>query len=100
MEAAASGRALITTDVPGCRDVVKDGLNGFVVPPRSLEALAGAIEKPVSDSEMRTQMGRKSRELAIRDFGQDAVVRHVLALYDELLNSSEARAVAAPVLNA
>jgi glycosyltransferase involved in cell wall biosynthesis len=99
MEAAACGRALVTTNVPGCRDVVQDGLNGIVVPRRSPEGLAGAIEQLLADSRMRMQMGKQSRELAVRDFSQEAVVRHVLALYDELLHSGEAQAAVASVLN-
>ncbi|HMF89066.1 MAG TPA: glycosyltransferase family 4 protein [Candidatus Angelobacter sp.] len=85
MEAAASGLALITTDVPGCRDIVQDGINGIVVPPRDRAALAGAIEELLKDPVLRLSMGRRSREIATREFSQTAVVRQILELYKELL---------------
>ena len=83
MEAAASGRALVTTDVPGCRDVVQHEVNGIVVPPRAPEALAAAIQKLLVDPVLRRRMARQSRELATREFAEEAVVRQTLVLYDE-----------------
>jgi glycosyltransferase involved in cell wall biosynthesis len=69
--------------------VVQHGHNGIVVPARSSESLAAAIEKLLGDSQLRMQLARRSRELAVLHFAQDAVVDHVLALYDELLNREE-----------
>jgi glycosyltransferase involved in cell wall biosynthesis len=100
MEAAASGRALVTTDVPGCRDVVQNGVNGFVVQPRNPGALAAAIEKLLSDPGMRIQMASQSRELALREFAEEAVVRQSLALYDDLIGSAGLRVASAPVPDA
>src|SRR5579864_7943622 len=56
MEAAASGRAIVTTDVPGCREIVRPGINGMLVPPRNPVALAAAIEELLRDPERRLQM--------------------------------------------
>src|SRR5260370_15270243 len=50
MEAAACGRAIVTTDVPGCREIVRQGVNGFIVPPGDALALTGAIEHLLNDS--------------------------------------------------
>jgi glycosyltransferase involved in cell wall biosynthesis len=67
-EAMAMGRAVITTDVPGCRETVVDGLNGYLVPPRSAEALAGAMEKLIQDAGLLARMGLESRKMAEEKF--------------------------------
>jgi glycosyltransferase involved in cell wall biosynthesis len=87
MEAAACGRAIVTTDVPGCREIVRQGVNGFVVPPGNALALAGAIENLLNDSAGRRQMAVRCREIAVDEFSEAAVVRHTLTLYSELLSS-------------
>jgi glycosyltransferase involved in cell wall biosynthesis len=88
MEAAACGRPLVATDVPGCRDIVRHGVNGMVVPPRHPQALSSAIEELLKNSSARQQMALRSRELAANEFAQHAVVQQTLALYSELLNSA------------
>jgi glycosyltransferase involved in cell wall biosynthesis len=85
MEAAASGRAIVTTDVPGCRDIVRQGVNGILVPPRNAQTLSQAIEKLLKDPVMRLRMGSRSREIAAREFSQDEVAQQTLALCRELL---------------
>lgn len=96
MEAAACGRAIVTTDVPGCREIVRQGVNGFVVPPGNALALAEAIEHLLKDSTTRRQMAVRCREIAVDELSEAAVVRQTLALYSELLSprspSIEARA--------
>jgi glycosyltransferase involved in cell wall biosynthesis len=84
IEAAAAGRAIVATDVPGCREAVRDGYNGFLVPPRSTDELATALERLIVDPVLRDEMGRHGRLLAESRFGQDAIVRQTLAVYDEL----------------
>jgi glycosyltransferase involved in cell wall biosynthesis len=84
IEAAAAGRAIVTTDVPGCREAVRDGYNGFLVPPRSTNELAAALERLIVDPVLRDEMGRHGRVLAEARFGQDTIVRQTLAVYDEL----------------
>lgn len=64
LEAAASGRPLITTDMPGCREVVEDGVNGLLVQPRDIEGLTVAIKRLLSDSALRARMGQASRQRA------------------------------------
>ncbi|MDJ0978693.1 MAG: glycosyltransferase family 4 protein [Erythrobacter sp.] len=64
LEALAVGRAIITTDTPGCRDAVTDGHNGFLVPPRDAKSLANAMGKLVADAELTKQMSLRSRHLA------------------------------------
>lgn len=84
IEAAACGRAVVTTDVPGCRDAIEPGRTGLLVPARDANALAGAIGRLVTDHELREVMGRQGRELAEREFDVRKVVASHLALYAEL----------------
>ena len=82
LESAAMGKPIITTDVPGCNDLVIDGLNGFLVPPKDPLALADAIEKLVLNPELREQFGRASRERAVKEFSSERVIADTLALYE------------------
>lgn len=81
LEAAATGRAIITTDHPGCREAVSHGGNGLLVPVRDTKATADAIETLLNDHEKRKAMGRNSRELAENQFATDHIVRQTLAVY-------------------
>jgi len=85
LEAAASGRAIITTNIPGCRDVVRDGYNGLLVPPRDAQALADAIEYLVNNPEQRRVMGHHGRQLAEVEFAVEKVVSQTSEVYDRLL---------------
>ncbi len=84
LEAAACGRAIVATDVPGCREIVRDGENGLLVPPKQAAALADAIASLAADARRRRDMGRRSREL-VSAFSQEVVVAETLALYRELI---------------
>ena len=86
MEAGASGRAVVTTDVPGCRDIVRQGINGTVVQPRNVMALFEAIEKLLKDPVLRYKMGQHGRKIAVSEFSEEAVVEQTLAFYRELLS--------------
>lgn len=78
MEALAMGKPIITTDIPGCRETVDEGRNGYLVPPRDSGALEGALRRFFALSEEeRTAMGRHGREKAEREFD----VRNVIAVY-------------------
>lgn len=88
LEAAASGRALITTDMPGCREVVEHGINGLLVEPRDVEGLTQAIKQLLNDPELRIRMGRESRERAEASFGIETVTTQTLAVYEALLSPS------------
>lgn len=68
LEAMAMGRAVITTDAPGCRETVRDGWNGLLVPPRNAAALSAAMEKLLGDQALVAEMGRRSRELAVERY--------------------------------
>jgi lipopolysaccharide/colanic/teichoic acid biosynthesis glycosyltransferase len=82
MEAAAAGLPLVLTDVRGCREVVDDGVNGLLVPPRDAGALAAAITRVVGNAEGRQRMGARSRAKAEAEFDERRVVDIVFATYD------------------
>lgn len=81
VEALASGVPVVTTDVPGCRDVVIDGDSGFLVPLRSPLQLAERIAKLLGNSELCTMMGRSGRRRALERFEVNLVVEQTYALY-------------------
>lgn len=81
VEAAACARAVVTTDVPGCRDAIEPGITGLLVPVKDATALADAIECLILDVELRERLGRKGRELAQREFGIDKIVDAHLQIY-------------------
>lgn len=81
MEAAACGRALIATDVPGCRSLVVDGETGVLVPPQDAEALAKAIAALAADPERCATMGRAARAKVETEFAATAIEARMVALY-------------------
>lgn len=85
IEAGASGCALITTDVPGCREVVTHEVDGLLVPVKDGVALADAIERLVRDTALRQTLGAAAREKAIAQFDERIVVARTLDVYAELL---------------
>jgi glycosyltransferase involved in cell wall biosynthesis len=84
LEAAATGRPVVTTDVPGCREVVRHGENGLLVPPRDHRALAAAILELVDDAALRRRQGEAGRRIARREFAVQRVVAEHLELYAAL----------------
>jgi len=85
LEAAACGRAMIATDIAGCREVVRPGVTGLLVPPRTHEELASAMATLGTNPELRARYGRAAREKAEAVFAIDDVVRHTFLVYDRLL---------------
>jgi glycosyltransferase involved in cell wall biosynthesis len=84
MEGAACGRALVATDMPGCRDIVRDGLNGLLVPPHDVEALTNALDRLILDPVLRRRMARAGRVLAEECFALPRVLEQFWRLYMQL----------------
>ncbi len=84
LEASAAGRPMITTDVPGCREVVRADMNGLLVPARDPIALAGAMRKLGQAPELQARMGRAARERAEALYSIEDVVRHTFLVYEQL----------------
>lgn len=85
IEAAACGRAVITTDFPGCRDAIEPGRSGLLVAPRSSDELADAIESLAGDPETRRAMGRAGRALAEKEYDIRHIVERHIDAYHALL---------------
>src|SRR3712207_3413121 len=77
LEGGACGRALVTTDVPGCRRLVRDGVEGFVVPPDNPEALAQAFERLAADPGLVARMGEAARQRVLDGFTERDVMEAV-----------------------
>jgi glycosyltransferase involved in cell wall biosynthesis len=88
IEAAACALPLVTTDVPGCREVVRDGIEGLLVPVRDAEELAVAIARLYADPELAARLGAAARERALAEFDEAIVIRRTLAVYRELLDAT------------
>jgi len=85
LEAAACGRALVATDAPGCREVVRHAENGLLVPIGEAEALAEALAQLLTDASRRREMGRRGRRLVEQEFSRARVEGETVALYRELV---------------
>jgi glycosyltransferase involved in cell wall biosynthesis len=85
LEAAACGLALIAGDVPGCRNIVRDGETGILVPPGDANALADAISRLARDAGLREVMGNNARALVEERYSERILVERMLGLYRELL---------------
>ncbi|MDE0809031.1 MAG: glycosyltransferase family 4 protein [Alphaproteobacteria bacterium] len=90
VEAAASGRALIATDVQGCREAVLDRRSGILVPPRDPVSLAGAIETLAFDPALRRRFAASARRDAEERLSSECINQQVLHLYDGVLRSGRA----------
>jgi glycosyltransferase involved in cell wall biosynthesis len=83
-EAMAAGKAIVSTSVDGCREVLEDGATGLLVPPGDPVALAGALDRALSSESLRQQLGRNALAASSR-YDVDACVAAIQSLYDELL---------------
>lgn len=93
IEACAAGRPIVTTDVPGCREVVQQGVNGLLVPARDSGALADALQRLIEDPALRERMGAAGRQRAENEFSVSTVIEQTLALYARA--AAEARVTSA-----
>lgn len=84
LEAGASGRAMIATDVPGCRDVVRHGLTGLLVPLGDVDKLSQAITTMADDRDLVKEMGQNARNDIVKRFDSTTVNRKMLADYNQL----------------
>jgi glycosyltransferase involved in cell wall biosynthesis len=78
---------MVATDVPGCREVVVDGVTGILVPARDAGAVAAAIERLAADPVLRRRMGAAARERVVARFSQERITAATIALYRSLLKT-------------
>nr|AFW04893.1 glycosyltransferase [Salmonella enterica] len=80
-EAMAVGRPVITTDVPGCRETVQDGVNGFMIPPWDVKALVEAMDFFILNPEKVIEMGKESRIIAEEKFDDNAAASKLIQIF-------------------
>src|SRR5258705_11728789 len=88
LEAAVAGRPIVTTKMPGCTDVICDGWNGFLVPPRDPRLLAERILDLLRDRGTAAVMGARAAELVRREFNLEITVARYAAVYEDLVKRS------------
>ena len=88
LEASACARPIVATAIPGCTEIVRDGENGFLIPPKDPDALAKAIRVLLENPILRKRMGRQGREIVVREYSVELVGRQTLAVYQALLEQS------------
>jgi glycosyltransferase involved in cell wall biosynthesis len=86
IEAAACGRSIVTSDVPGCREVVRQGENGLLVPARDSVALAKALMDLLQSPKTRSEMGNCGRIIAEKEFSKELVISQTIAFYQSSKN--------------
>ncbi|WP_180174344.1 glycosyltransferase family 4 protein [Acinetobacter sp. YH01022] len=79
LEAMAMGRAIITTDAPGCRETVSNGVNGYLVGVKSVDDLVQSMQYFIEDSQLITYMGQRSREMALNKYDVYQVNAHMMS---------------------
>lgn len=84
LEAASSGRPIVASDVPGCREVVEPGVNGLLVPRKDPGALAAALGALLENAALRAKMGEAGRRKAEREFSDDLVAAQTLTVYGRM----------------
>lgn len=88
IEAASCGRPIVTTDAPGCREIVREGENGLLVPPQDSLALTNALLKLIRNKKMREAMGKRGRAMVEKEFSMQCVLSSTMDVYDELLGAA------------
>ena len=85
IEAASCARPIVTTNTPGCREIVRDGINGILIPTRNVEAITVAVSRLIASPELRVRMGEKGREMVESEFSVEKVNAETLRVYKGLV---------------
>ncbi|MBF0465887.1 MAG: glycosyltransferase family 4 protein [Nitrospirae bacterium] len=89
LEASACGRPVITTDVPGCREIVKHGKNGLLVPPKNVDALVEALQILINDPQLRQELGKNARKIVLEEFTIERIISETISLYKHLISKND-----------
>ena len=87
IEAAAAGKAVVTTDVPGCRQAIVPNVTGILVPVKDSTKLADAIKYLIDNPQKRISMGRAGRKFAEKEFPIEKIIQYHLEIYKDLLSN-------------
>jgi len=93
IEAAAAGRAIVASDIPGCRDIARESENALLVPPNRPDLLADALRRLIDDAGLRARLGARGRAIALDEFSDSLVVERTLAVYRSLLDPASRAAI-------
>jgi glycosyltransferase involved in cell wall biosynthesis len=93
LEAAACGRPIVATDVPGCREIARPGVNALLVPADDAAALADAIGQLAGDADLRRRFGAAGRAMVEAEFSEHRIGAEIVALYGKLLLDQGAKPV-------
>ena len=85
IEAASCGLPIVSTDVPGCREIVRDDYNGILVPKGDSFSLSNALLRLIEDPDLRAKMGKRSRELVLDKFSSKHIIAKTLNIYKEFV---------------
>jgi len=88
LEAASCGRAIVATDVPGCREIVRHNVNGLLVPPNNVKELADAIKILIEEPLLRASMGARGREIVVTEFSEEIVTWQTIELYKKMVGKN------------
>jgi len=86
LEAASCGRAIVATDCPGCREIVRNNENGLLIPPYDSKALSNAIKILIKNPKLRSKMGAQGRKIVEAEFSEEIVVKQTMEVYERLLS--------------
>lgn len=89
LEGAACGKPLIASNIPACKEIVRDGINGTLIPPKNPGALAQAIERMLSNPPLMKELGENGRKIACSEFAEEIIVSQTFDIYRKLLSSQE-----------
>jgi glycosyltransferase involved in cell wall biosynthesis len=89
LEAASCGKPIVTTDMPGCRETVSDGITGFLVPPDDADAVVQCLRRLIEDPALRRRMGLAARAKALAEFADARIVAETLAVYRRALGPED-----------
>lgn len=86
LEGAACGRPLVASNIPACREIVREGVNGLLVPYKDSAALSAAIDKILQSSDLQKNFGDNGRNIACKEFAEDIIVYQIFELYKKLMH--------------
>jgi glycosyltransferase involved in cell wall biosynthesis len=89
LEAAACGLPIVASDIPGCRAIIQHEENGLLVPPGDAGALARALQRLISDSDLRGRMGQIGRQIVLNKFALDLINQSTFDVYQDVLAHSK-----------
>jgi glycosyltransferase involved in cell wall biosynthesis len=89
LEALAMGKPVVASDVGGTSEMIVDGVNGFLVPPRDSDGLAQSLKRLIEDRALLSELGERARDSVVRDFSLTAMVKNTESVFQELLREKK-----------